>query len=315
MTSPSLPVPEAFSRRIVEVHEASGIEWLHRLPDRIAELARDWQLRIGSPVGELSYNYVIFALRADGSEAVLKAGVPNRELLTEMAVLRLFNGRGAVRLLQADASRGALLLERLRPGTPLRHGSVQQEEGDQHAAVIASQLMQRLWRPVPPEHPFPTFTDLITGMAERAPEVLATEPSFPTAWLDRAVALSKQVSASAFESVILHGDLHRDNILSAEREPWLAIDAWGLVGEPACEPGPFLLNAAWEELDDEAASALLGRLVEIFAKQLNLPANRIRDWGIVRAVLSGFWSLEDHGHGWEPALRCARLLAHQESGR
>ena len=40
----------------------------------------------------------------------------------------------------------------------------------------------------------------------------------------------------------MHGDLHHDNIVSAQREPWLVIDPKGLVGDPGYETGPFINN-------------------------------------------------------------------------
>ncbi len=38
------------------------------------------------------------------------------------------------------------------------------------------------------------------------------------------------------------GDLHHENILAAERAPWLAIDPKGVIGEPAYEMGALLRN-------------------------------------------------------------------------
>ena len=87
---------------------------------------------------------------ADGTEVVLKLGVPNPELTTEIAALRLYDGYGAARLLDADVEAGFLLLERLRPGTPLVEVA-----DDAQATAIAAGVMRKLWRPVPPEHPFP----------------------------------------------------------------------------------------------------------------------------------------------------------------
>jgi len=106
-------------RTIVALHGDRGASWWRELPQLLERCARRWSLRILPPFDNLSYNYVAPAVRADGSEVVLKVGVPHPELLSEMAALRHYDGRGSVRLLDADEAWGALLLERLRPGAML----------------------------------------------------------------------------------------------------------------------------------------------------------------------------------------------------
>jgi streptomycin 6-kinase len=318
---PALPVPERLARNVAEVHGAAGAEWLSRLPALLADCARRWDLRLLPPEAELSYNYVTPVVRAGGQEAILKVGVPSRELLGEMGVLRFYDGRGAVRLLEADAELGALLLERLRPGTPLRslvEGSGDATGGDvearhDRAAAIAAGVMRRLWRPAPPLPPGGAFRpagEWLEHMVERAPRLLpgGAEGQAFRVWIDRAMAMYGELSAAAPEPVVLHGDLHYENILAATREPWLAIDAWGILAEPASEIGPFLLNAV-EEPPAATSGERLARLIAIFGAELGLDRQRIRDWAIVRAVVSAFWTLEDHGARWEGGLACAEALS------
>ena len=57
-----------------------------------------------------------------------------------------------------------------------------------------------------------------------------------------------ELLSSAGEPMLLHGDLHHYNILAAERQPWLAIDPKGVVGDPVYETGVFLYNRLTDEL-------------------------------------------------------------------
>ena len=111
--APDVRVADAFARRMREVHGAAGGAWLARLPLIVADLARRWSLRVHAPFAPLTYNYVAPAVGVDGTRLVLKVGVPNRELLTEIEALRHFDGEGAVHLHAADRQVGALLLERI----------------------------------------------------------------------------------------------------------------------------------------------------------------------------------------------------------
>src|SRR3954465_9372423 len=109
--SRTVRVEPAFAQRIRDLHGPQGDAWLAGLPRRIQECEARWGLEVGPPFEPLSYNYVAAARRADRTAVVLKAGLPGFELRCEIEALRLFDGRGAVRLLAADVETGALVLE------------------------------------------------------------------------------------------------------------------------------------------------------------------------------------------------------------
>ncbi len=104
---------------MLALHGSKGKVWLEQLPALLDSLCRRWSLAIEQPLRDLSYNFVAQAWRHDGTPVMLKVGVPNDELLSEIAALRHYDGRGCVMLLEADVELGAMLLERLEPGTML----------------------------------------------------------------------------------------------------------------------------------------------------------------------------------------------------
>jgi streptomycin 6-kinase len=224
MADATFSIPRAFACRITEVHGAAGDAWLGRLPTIVTDCARRWSLRLDAPFQPLSYNYVAPVTRADGTPAVLKVGLPDPALRREAGALRLFDGRGAARLLAADLDRGALLLERLEPGEPLSA-----LRADEAATTIAAQVMRQLWRPAPAEHAFPSVADWAAGLGDLRQRFGGTSGLLPPALVDEAEALFADLIASMGEPVLLHGDLHHDNILTAGRHPWLAIDPKGLT--------------------------------------------------------------------------------------
>jgi len=297
-------IPIDFTRTIVELYATAGLDWLRRLPATIAACEQRWSLTVMPPFADLSYNYVAPALRADGTEVVLKVGVPNSELTTETEALRLYNGRGSVRLLDADPDQGILLLERLQPGTPLSSLA-----DDEQATSIAAGVMLRLWRPVPADHPFPTVARWAAGLQRLRDHFDGGAGPFPPALVAAAEALFHELVNSMDEPALLHGDLHHDNILAAQRRPWLALDPKGVVGEPAYEVGALLRNPLPQLLTGPRPVRVLARRVDQLAEELGFDRQRIAGWGLAQAVLSAWWSFEDHGHGWEPAIACAELLA------
>jgi streptomycin 6-kinase len=295
-------IPENFARAMVEVYGDEGAAWLERLPELIAECARRWSLTALPPYA-LSYNYVAPAVHADGTPVVLKVGFPSRELMTEIAALRHYDGHGIVQLLDADPERGAFLLERLTPGTVLAPLALLDDE---RATSIAAGVMRQLWRPAPPDHPFPEVAEWAEGMSRMRARFGGGTGPFPARLVEEAEALFAELLASQAEPVLLHGDLHHENILSAERQPWLALDPKGVVGEPAYEVGALLRNQLWQLPQPGRVTA---RRVDQLAEELGFDRARVRGWGLAQAVLSAWWSVEDHGYGWEDAIACAELLA------
>jgi streptomycin 6-kinase len=295
-------VPSGLARTAVELHGDRGSVWLRNLQRTLEEFSQHWSLSLMPPFESLTYSYVAPARLADGSDVVLKAGVPNAELTAEIEALKIFGGRGAVQLLAADAGRGVLLLERLSPGTQLSRLP------DEEATSEAVRVMRLLWRPVPAANGFPAVADWAWGLGRLRRRFGGTGP-LPRSLVERAERLFEGLLSSMGEPVLLHGDLHHMNILAARRRPWLAIDPKGVVGEPAYEVGALLRNPMPDILRRPRLGNVLRRRVDQLTEETGFDRDRILGWGVAQAVLAGWWSLEDHGHGWEPWISCAEALA------
>ena len=297
-------IPDELTHTTIELRGAAGAEWLRRLPGIVADRERRWSLVVGPLFPDLSANYVAPAVRADGTAAVLKLSFPeDRGFRTEAEALGLFDGRGAVQLLELDLDRGAMLLERLVPGVPL-----DTVEDDEEAMSIAADVLRRLWRPAPADHPFPAVSDWAQGLVRLRHRFGGGTGPLPAALVEEAEALFAELIPSRAEPVLLHGDLHHGNVLAARRRTWLAIDPKGIVGEPAFDAGALLYNPS-ELLDAPRPGKVLERRIDRLAEELDLDRARVRGWGLSRAVLAAHWAWEDSGEVWEEALAFAELLA------
>ena len=202
----------------------AGRSWLDALPGMLHACAERWSLRIGAPYERSHLSFAARATRADQSEVVLKIQFPHPECEHEAAALEHWNGSGAVRLLALDAERHALLLERCEPGTHLS-----ERDGDEALGVLTG-LLPRLWRPAGTR--FVPLANEAARWADNIPRSWeAAGRPFERILVDEAVGLLGELSVSQGEQVLLHQDLHADNVLQAEREPWLAIDPKPLAGE------------------------------------------------------------------------------------
>jgi streptomycin 6-kinase len=283
-------IDTALARNAVRVWGAAGARWLERLPRLVEDLARDWDLALGAPF-DLSFHFVIAVTVADGTPAVLKLGVPGEEgLRTEVPALRAFAGGAAVRVLDADLTRGAVLLERVVPGRRLRELVPAR---DVEATAVAAAVIRRLHVPPPPDCSLPEVSSHLAALDD----YLATHGDrgpLPAALVVRAAGVMRELRVSSPDPVVLHGDLHHDNILSATREPWLAIDPHGLVGDPGYDIGSLLYNPCPADRDPSLTGLVPAR-AEHLADALAMPLDRVVAWGFVTSVLSEVWNVPPTG--------------------
>jgi streptomycin 6-kinase len=298
-------LPETFTRNIVSTFGEPGVNFLAQLPALLDECAQRWELTVLPPFPNLSFNYATPVRLSDGTAAVLKLGVPRNDLQTEIDTLRLYAGDGCARLLDADPALGAILLERLQPGTLLSA-----HPDDEEATVIATTVMRRLWRPVPATHTIPTIQDWFGGLRELRAQFGGGTGPFPKRLVEEAERLAADLFATLAPPVVLHGDLHHFNILAAEREPWLAIDPHGVIGEPAYDVGALMRNPHPAFLKFPDPLGTLERRLTILAETLGFERARLRAWTVAQGVLSAWWGYEDQRDYLDPTwLAIAAQLA------
>jgi streptomycin 6-kinase len=288
---------------MIELFGEEGRAWLDRLPAILATCEERWNLTIGAPVANLSFSYVAPAVLADGTEVIVKTGLTD-EFPSQPEALRHFTGQGMVQLLAYDEHDAAMLLEHLKPGTSLRAVA-----DDEAAISVAADVMRKIWQHLPQEHyPFPTVSDWGKGFARLRKLYAGGTGPLPPALFDKAEKLYAELCASMAELVLLHGDLHQDNILSAEREPWLAVDPKGVIGEPAYETGALLRNFWPDILSIPDPKSLMARRIDQLSAELGFDRERIYSWAFSQAVLSAVWGIEDTGKLENEGLYFVELL-------
>ncbi|HEV2087746.1 MAG TPA: aminoglycoside phosphotransferase family protein [Cryptosporangiaceae bacterium] len=260
--------------------------WLDALPGLVAELERRWHVRTAAPYQAGTSSWVAPGVTPDGRRVVLKVAWPHREARAESAGLLFWAGDGAVLVHEADPERYALLLERCEPGTALSEAGLPTED----ALVVAGELLTRLWAAPPGDLPtIESLGDVTTDWA-----VLVRERTdrlrlpFDAALIRHGAAMLESLSASAARTVLVHGDFNAGNLLRARRQPWLAIDAKPMLGDPGYDPAPLLsqLDPPWGTAG--SAQALRHRFT-LFADLVGEPVERLLAWAFARAVESAVW--------------------------
>ena len=286
------------AQNVVNIMGESGKIWLANLLNTVQMLTDYWKLSNLVPVDNMSFNYVAKAICNPNQPVVLKIGFDTNVITAEKHALIYFDGNASIRLIDYNEKYNALLLEQAIPGTSLKSFY---PANDEFVIDCYVDTMQRLHnKPLTNKHGFRHISDWLKILDEFKSDRL------PRYLLEKAVNLKGTLLDSMEKEVLLHGDLHHDNILK-NGESWLAIDPKGIMGETAFEVAAFDFIHNIELTNDLEVKKLFLKRIKIIAERSNLNAERIRDWVLVRLVLSAAWSIEDNG---DPglAIKLAKVL-------
>jgi streptomycin 6-kinase len=223
-----------------------------------------------------------------------------------MTALEHYQGRGIVHLLESSPQEGVMLLERLRPGVPLA-----EVDDDEAATRITAGVMRELWVPAPadPDGRLCTAVKWARGLGRLRQVFNGGTGPFPARLVEQAERLFANLLSSSGPQMLLHGDLHHWNILSAARSPWLALDPKGLIGEAEYEVGALTRNRWPENADKADLRRQADRRLAIFSEILGFDRQRLLNWCMAQAVLSAWWSYEDHQRVEEGMLFFSSVLS------
>ncbi|EAP96990.1 putative aminoglycoside phosphotransferase [Janibacter sp. HTCC2649] len=262
----------------------TGADWVRSVDRLTAECLEEWDLALaGEPMTGWTavVHPVVRRDNPDSEPLVLKVGWPHVESAQEHLALRAWDGRGSVRLAAADPSRGALLLERLDSSRDLETVDIDE------ACTAIGGLYRELHVAAPPTiRTLAAYLDpYLTRLRQRT--------DIPRRVVTRVTGLARELLAEPGPRVLLHTDLHFQNVLAARRAPWLAIDPKPLAGAAGYELHPLLRNR-FDELGTGASMRWSVRhRLEVTCDAAGLDEEVGRLWCIVRCGVEVLWAAVD----------------------
>ncbi|MFK4790883.1 aminoglycoside phosphotransferase family protein [Microbacterium sp. ZW T5_56] len=261
--------------------------WAAGLSATTHDLLEAWELRPDGTVLSGEAGVVVPVRRADDSPAALKIQPPRTETTAAILGLTRWDGRGSVQLLDSDADRGAMLLERLHADR-----SLESAPEDESIRIVGSLLLRLHSAPAPTG--LPQVGAVVDEMTANVPGALRLLTQDDRSRVDRWLQVMAEVRPEPGDR-LLHWDLHHGNVLAADREPWLAIDPEPLVGDPGFDLWPAL-DSGWsadETVTD--AGRIVRRRFDVLTEMLGLDRARAAAWTTARLLQNTLWDIED-GH-------------------
>lgn len=280
-----IEVPEKLAASQSEFNGEAGRAFIAGLPRLAADFLDRWELRVDGPSMYGVSALVLPVVRPDGTPAVLKLQLLDEESVGEPVALRVWDGDGAVRLLDHDDATGTMLLERLDPARMLSHVPDTRE-----AVLVIARLLAHLTSFPAPEG-MRRLADIAAAMVDETPKALerVADPAARRLLADCAAAVREVLDEPGDR--LLHWDLHFENVLASERAPWLAIDPKPLAGDPGFD--------LWPALDNRFDPDELPWRFDAMTDVLSLDRARARAWTLGRVLQNCLWDIED-GRGLDP---------------
>lgn len=287
-------MPESFREMPRWWHDEPGRLWLDALPTLIADQCRRWDLHLEG-AGWHGSNALVLPVSRGGVKLALRMVPPEDDVSADVAALRFWDGDGTVKLVDADLAHAAMLLERLNP----LHSLAMLPLAD--AVAIIASCIRRLARPAPPH------------VASTASSASACVARFPCAWrrlgeptparlLHSAVSAAACLAERPPSRTAVNGDLHYDQVLAGEREPWLVVDPLLMRGDLEYDVARLL----WSRLDEMPGDDDVVAVLDTIVARADLTADLARAWVVTRSMDYLLWGL-DRGLTIDPR-RCLRLL-------
>jgi streptomycin 6-kinase len=271
-----------------------------QLLERVEERIREWNVLVQDTV-ETHSSFIAFGTRGNQSVVLKVMRQPGDEWRCG-EVLDAFDAKAMVRVYEYID--GAVLLERLHPGTSL--AALVRDGRDEEATEVITEVIQRMSHPRGSLKRFATVKDWGEGFQRY---LAGGDNQIPSALVGEGQHLYSELCASQRDIRLLHGDLQHYNILFDRERGWVAIDPKGVVGEIEYEVGASLRNP-YELPKLFASTYAVERRLKHYESKLKLDFKRVLEWGFAQAVLSAIWTVEDESvlDRSNPSILLARAI-------
>lgn len=287
-----MQIPERFDDNVKRIFGEKGVAWRKNLPHILEDCIKKWNLSNCRFSNQLSMNFICFAESFEYGEVALKVGVPHSDLFNEMKALSIYNGRNICKCYDYDIELGAMVLERVIPGGQLKDLSDSEERIN-----ISSDVISRIPIFIEDTEEFPTYAQWVERAFKRAREENKVGENM-LYYIDEAETIFKEIEASDKRKVLLHGDLHHENILETKDGSWKAIDPKGVIGPMSMEAARFIENE-FSFVAPEQRLVALDKMITIFSEKLGTSKRIIAACSFVLKVLSICWCFEDYSQNEE----------------
>ena len=287
----------SFIKNIHATYGHEGKIWLSNLSNHLERLAAQWNFQMIDPVRNISYNFVA-VVKLQSGLAILKTAPPAALLMAEAEWLSAHKKSVPI-IFHTDKENNAYLMEKIEPGTSLKY--LVKEGCDEKATRIIAQVILDL-------QSANTLHQMnYQHISEHVSSFSFLRGHIDTKIIDRAESIFNDLCADRSHDIILHGDLHHDNILQSDTS-WSVIDPHGYIGDPCAEVGPMIFNPMDCFPKHLSMQNIIETRLNILAEMLPFELVRIKAWAFCLALRSAAWDVEGFSSPNDHTIEIVKIL-------
>ena len=267
-----------------------GQDFYQRLLNNIEVYSDKWNLEIVSLVDYFSVNCVFICRSKEFGDTVLKIGLPYKEVFTEVQVLKDYSGKYYCNIFDSDAENGVILEECIQPGIRLRA-----EQSLDIRLNAFSELFNGLHIAPPNANLYPTYFSWVDRITEFM-SAKTVEHKELYLLMKKARDICSLLCTDYPRMMLLHGDLHHDNILLGSDNKYRIIDPKGVIGDPIFDIPRFILNEFYDEdnVPYDIYSTHVNTVADYFADSLCVPKDVITKCVFIETTMCNCWCIESN---------------------
>ncbi|NCA67841.1 MAG: aminoglycoside resistance protein [Clostridia bacterium] len=263
-----------------------GNDFYQSLLTKLAEYQVKWMLDNFKQVDYYSINCIFKCTSKKHGDSILKIGKSSDETQSEYNALSEYEDSRFCRVYEADISNGALLIEQIIPGTQLRAVSDIDKRLD-----LFCKVFEDLHKQPSVKSKYPTYMRWVSRIASFMRD--KTDFKKLSDYMNEAERICRDLCGKYTEEMLLHGDLHHDNILLGNDNQYHIIDPKGVVGDRVFDIPRFVLNEFEDDIT-EGFSKKYRYIIETLSKKLSVPKIDLLRLVYVEMCMGNSWCVESN---------------------
>lgn len=216
---------------------------------------------------------------------ILKVNRDSVELTSEYNMLIEMAGKCSCRVFAYDAEQGVLIEERITPGTVLR-----KEEDTEVRINHFLNVFRNIHKRIDNDQSAITYLDWLRkaddfSMVHKLDKLVNNN-------MHKARCIGEELFCKYDDRVLLHGDLHHDNMIRNDNGIYYMIDPKGVIGPEIFDLPRYILNEMDYVSESESKNHVL-RIAEMISSKTEYPMIDIVKLFFMEVMLANVWCIED----------------------
>jgi streptomycin 6-kinase len=260
----------------------------------LGKYAELWGLSGFEQVDHYSANCVFKCMSVKYGMCILKISNRPDYAEHEYNALKEYDKGLFCKLYEADVTNGALLIERIMPGAPLRAEENLDKRLDVFCELSSNFHVEPANKSIHSTYMDDWVSKMTGYMSNRK------DYEFLYSKMAKAEQICRDLWAKYPDRVLLHGDLHHNNILLGKDGQYRIIDPIGIIGSRIFEISRFIVNEFPVGTDiDDSHYEKFAYVAGVLSAKLSVPEKDIRRLFYIETCMLNCWKVQG---GKEPRI-------------